>query len=63
MRFSASGKILPTPENDLLEEKIRNFLLDDLAKQVPGRSYPCETMLDGIVQQSNTQSGTPAKSP
>jgi hypothetical protein len=25
---------------DLLEEKIRNFPIEDLARQVPGRSYP-----------------------
>jgi uncharacterized damage-inducible protein DinB len=42
---------------DLLEEKIRNFPIEDLARQVPGRSYPYETMLHGIVQQAIYHSG------
>jgi uncharacterized damage-inducible protein DinB len=42
---------------DLLEEKIRNFPTEDLAKQVPGRSYPYETMLQGIVQHAIYHSG------
>ena len=42
---------------DLLEEKIRNFPLEDLPKQVSGRSYPYETMLDGIVQHTIYHSG------
>jgi len=42
---------------DLLEEKIRNFPSEDLAKQVPGRSYPYETMLHGIVQHAIYHSG------
>jgi len=42
---------------DLLEEKIRNFPVDDLAKQVEGRSYPYETMFDGIVQHAIYHSG------
>jgi uncharacterized damage-inducible protein DinB len=42
---------------DLLEEKIRNFPLEDLAKQVSGRSYPYETMLHGIVQHAIYLSG------
>jgi hypothetical protein len=42
---------------DLLEEKIRNFPIEDLARQVPGRSYPYETMLHGIVQHAIYHSG------
>jgi uncharacterized damage-inducible protein DinB len=42
---------------DLLEEKIRNFPIEDLAKQVSGRSYPYETMLEGIVQHTTYHSG------
>lgn len=42
---------------DLLEEKIRSFPIEDLAKQVPGRSYPYETMLNGIVQHAIYHSG------
>ena len=42
---------------DLLEEKIRNFPLADLAKQVPGRTYPYETLLPGIVQHTIYHSG------
>lgn len=37
---------------DLLEDKIRNFPVQDLTKQVPGRSYPYETLLPGIVQHA-----------
>lgn len=37
---------------DLLEEKIRNFPLADLSKQVPGRTYSYETLLPGIVQHT-----------
>ena len=42
---------------DLLEERLRNFPLEDLQKQVPGRSYPYETMLDGIVQHTIWHAG------
>lgn len=42
---------------DLLEEKIRNFPIDNLEKQVPGRDYPYQTMLDGIVQHAIYHSG------
>jgi uncharacterized damage-inducible protein DinB len=41
----------------LLEEKIRNFPMEDLTKQVPGRGYPYETLLDGIVQHAIYHSG------
>ncbi len=41
----------------LLEEKIRNFPIEDLAKQVPGRDYPYETMLHGIVEHVIYHSG------
>jgi uncharacterized damage-inducible protein DinB len=42
---------------DQLEEKIRNFPVEDLAKQVAGRSYPYETMFHGIVQHAIYHSG------
>jgi hypothetical protein len=42
---------------ELLEEKIRNFPVEDLAKQVPGRDYPYETMLHGIVEHAIYHSG------
>jgi len=42
---------------DLLEEKIRNFPVKDLAEQVPGRNYPYETLLHGIVQHTIYHSG------
>lgn len=42
---------------DLLEEKIRNFPLEDLEKQVAGRSYPYETMFHGIVEHAIYHSG------
>ena len=32
-------------------EKTRRFPVEDLPKQVPGRNYPYETLLDGIVQR------------
>lgn len=41
----------------LLEENIRNFPIEDLAKQVPGRSYSYETMFHGIVQHAIYHSG------
>ena len=37
---------------DLLEEKIRNFPVEDLAKQVAGRSYPYEAVFRGIVEHA-----------
>lgn len=37
---------------DLLERRLRDFPEEDLSKQVPGRSYPYETMLKGIVQHT-----------
>jgi uncharacterized damage-inducible protein DinB len=42
---------------DLLEERIRNFPAADLAKQVPGRNYPYETMFHGILQHAIYHSG------
>jgi uncharacterized damage-inducible protein DinB len=42
---------------DLLEAKIRNFPVADLAKQVPGRAYPHETLFPGIVQHTIYHSG------
>ncbi len=42
---------------DLLEEKLRHFPIEDLAKQVPGRNYPYETMLEGIVQHAIYHAG------
>lgn len=42
---------------DGLEERIRNFPVEDLGKQVPGRNYPYETLLPGIVQHTIYHSG------
>jgi uncharacterized damage-inducible protein DinB len=42
---------------DLLEQKIRNFPVAELAKQVAGRNYPYETLLEGIVQHTIYHSG------
>jgi uncharacterized damage-inducible protein DinB len=42
---------------DLLEERIRDFPIEDLAKQVPGRNYPYETMFHGILQHAIYHSG------
>src|ERR1700756_395070 len=42
---------------ELLEEKIRNFPIEDLAKQVPGRNYPYETLLHGTVEHTIYHSG------
>jgi uncharacterized damage-inducible protein DinB len=42
---------------ELLEEKIRNLPIEDLTKQVPGRNYPYETMLQGIVEHTIYHSG------
>ena len=42
---------------DLLENHIRNFPLEDLPKQVPGRAYPYETLFPGIIQHTVYHSG------
>jgi uncharacterized damage-inducible protein DinB len=42
---------------ELLEEKIRNFPVEDLAKQVPGRDYAYEILLQGIVEHAIYHSG------
>lgn len=42
---------------DQLEEKIRNFPVENLAKQVPGRNYPYEKLLAGIVEHVIYHSG------
>ena len=42
---------------DELEEKIRNFPMENLAKQVPGRDYPYEKLLAGIVEHAIYHSG------
>jgi len=42
---------------DQLEERIRNFPTEDLPKQVPGRTYPYEKLLHGIVQHAIYHSG------
>jgi uncharacterized damage-inducible protein DinB len=42
---------------ELLEEKIRNFPIEDLARQVPGRNYPYETMLQGVVEHAIYHTG------
>jgi uncharacterized damage-inducible protein DinB len=42
---------------DLLEEKVRNFPIADLPKQVPGRTYAYEKLLEGIVQHTIWHAG------
>ena len=42
---------------DRLEEGIRNFPVEDLGERVPGRDYPYETLLPGIVQHTVYHSG------
>lgn len=42
---------------DLLEERMRNFPAADLAKQVPGRTYAYEKLLEGIVQHTIWHAG------
>lgn len=42
---------------DLLEERMRNFPVEDLGKQTPGRTYPYEFMWNGIVQHTIWHSG------
>jgi hypothetical protein len=42
---------------DLLEERLRKFPLEHLGKQVPGRSYPYEKMLEGIVHHTIWHAG------
>jgi uncharacterized damage-inducible protein DinB len=42
---------------ELLEEKMRNFPVEDLAKQVPGRKYPYETLFHGVVEHTIYHSG------
>jgi uncharacterized damage-inducible protein DinB len=42
---------------DQLEEKVRNFPIEDLPKQVPGRTYPYETLFEGIVQHTIYHAG------
>lgn len=37
---------------DQLEDKIRDFPVEDLPKQVPGRTYPYEKLLEGILQHT-----------
>lgn len=42
---------------DRLEERMRSFPAEDLAKTVPGRSYSYETLFGGIVQHAIYHSG------
>ena len=42
---------------ELLEVKIRNLPAEDLAKQVPGRNYPYETLFHGVVEHTIYHSG------
>jgi uncharacterized damage-inducible protein DinB len=42
---------------DGLEERLRNFPVEDLPKQVPGRTYPYETLLRGAVEHVIYHSG------
>jgi uncharacterized damage-inducible protein DinB len=40
-----------------LEERIRNFPIEDLTKQVPGRNYNYETLFQGVVEHTIYHSG------
>jgi uncharacterized damage-inducible protein DinB len=42
---------------DLLEERLRSFPVEDLGKQTPGRTYPYEFMMRGIVQHTVWHNG------
>ena len=42
---------------DLLEERVRHFPVGDLEKQTPGRTYPYELLLNGIVQHTIWHAG------
>ena len=42
---------------DDLEAKLRSFPIAKLVKQVPGRDYPYETLLPGIMQHTIYHSG------
>jgi uncharacterized damage-inducible protein DinB len=42
---------------ELLEEKIRNFPIEGLSKQVPGRNYSYETLFHGVVEHTIYHSG------
>ena len=42
---------------DQLEAKIRNFPFEDLPKQVPGRTYAYEKLLEGMVQHTIYHAG------
>jgi len=42
---------------DLLEERMRQFPTEDLDKQTPGRAYPYELLLNGIVQHTIWHAG------
>ena len=42
---------------DLLEQRLRNFPAEDLSKQVPGRDYSYERMLEGIVHHTIWHAG------
>jgi uncharacterized damage-inducible protein DinB len=42
---------------DQLEERLRSFPIEDLQKQVNGRNYPYEYVLEGIVQHTIWHAG------
>lgn len=42
---------------DLLEQRIRTFPVDELSRQVPGRTYAYEFMFEGIVHHTIYHSG------
>jgi uncharacterized damage-inducible protein DinB len=42
---------------ELLEERIRNFPIENLAKQGPGRNDPYETLFQGVVEHTIYHSG------
>jgi uncharacterized damage-inducible protein DinB len=53
------AELLPRWNNsrNLLEEHIRYFPVEQLAKQVPGRNYSYEKLLTGIVQHTIYHAG------
>lgn len=46
-----------TRSRDGLEDRIRNFPVEELAKQVPGRTYPYETLFRGAAEHVIYHSG------
>ena len=49
--------LLWNESRDQMEDRIRNFPMEDLGKQVPGRNYPYEFLLRGSVEHVIYHSG------